>query len=290
MSVKLASKLCIISLALCLTAAAPTPARAVNMADVGAYTAWGAFGVVAASTMAYIAWHNRPGNQDKVDWSPKGPGGFYLGGYMGGSTVHSQDFKFDNLTFPGMSPTTVTASTLKFAPGVVGGLKLGYYFHSLPHFGVEVESSFNRNDIRQAAVTFDRAFGDPPSNQGHFAAARLYIWNMAFNFVARYGFLPDKEVTFGRLQPYVGIGPGFVLIFSWRDAAKNFSLDAQAGVRYMLRRNLSTFVEYKFSHQWEVELEDQLLISEGLNDTGKGRATFDYTNHKIVVGLAYHFL
>jgi hypothetical protein len=107
---------------------------------------------------------------------------------------------------------------------------------------MEVESSFNRSDIRQAAVTLDRGFGDPPNNRGDFAAARLYIWNMAFNFMGRYGFLKGKEVPFGRLQPYVGIGPGFVIIYSWRDAAKNFSLNAQAGRRYMLRRNLSTFV------------------------------------------------
>jgi hypothetical protein len=106
MKVKLATKLCIIFLALWLTAAA-----------------WTTLGVTAAAVFAYIAWHNRPGNQDKVDWSLKGPGGFYVGGYMGGSMVHSQDFKFDNLTFPGLSSTSVTASTFKFAPGVVGGLK-----------------------------------------------------------------------------------------------------------------------------------------------------------------------
>lgn len=283
-------KVLMVLLSLCLAVAAPRPARAVNAADAGAAAAWTTFGVTAFLAFSYLAWVNRPGNQDKVDWSPKGPGGFYFGGYIGASFAHSQDWKFDNLVFPGgVSSGPITFSTIKFDPSVVGGLKLGYFFHSFPWFGAEVETSFNRQDIRRAAGTLSRPLGAPAS-RADVAAARLYIWNMAFHFMGRYGFLKDKEVPFGRLQPYVGLGPGFVIMYSWRDAAKNFSLDAEAGMRYMLLRNLSAFVEYKFSHQWEVELEDQRVFSEGLSREGKGKATFDFTNHKIVVGVAYHFL
>jgi opacity protein-like surface antigen len=245
--------------------------------------------VVTAATFAYFAWQNRPANQDKVDWSLRGPGGFYLGGYMGGSVAHSADWRFDRVRYPGLNVGPVTASTLKFAPGVVGGLKLGYFFHRWPWFGLEVESSFNRQDIRPgAAVTLSPPVGG--STRGDVGATRLYVWSMAFHFMGRYGFLPDAQVPFGRLQPYVGLGPGFVIIYSIDDAAKNFSLDFQAGVRYMLRPNLSTFVEYKFSQQWEVELEHQQLISRGLDQEGRGTAIFDFTSHKFVVGLTYHFL
>jgi opacity protein-like surface antigen len=288
--IRICSKILIVGLIICLGAAAPRPARAVNAADTGAAVAWTTLGVTAATAFAYIAWKNRPGNQDKVDWSLQGPGGFYVGGYIGGSMVNSQDWKFGAISFPGLAKTSLTASTIKFDPSVVGGLKLGYYFHSFPYFGVELESSFNRQDIRKAAVTLSRPFGLPEDNHGSVAAARLYVWSNAFHFMGRYGFLRDKEVPFGRLQPYVGIGPGFVLIYSWRDAAKNFSVDAEAGMRYMLLRNLSAFVEYKFSHQWEVELEDQRVVANGLGREGKGTATFDFTNHKFVVGLAFHFL
>ena len=286
---RICSKILIISLIICLGVAAPQPARAINAADAGAAAAWTTLGVSAAAAFAYIAWRNRPSNQDKVDWTPKGPGGFYVGGYIGGSMVHSQDWKFGNITFPGIE-TPLNVSTIKFAPSVVGGLKLGYFFQSFPWFGVELESSFNRQDVRKAAVTLSPALGVPPNDQGSVAAARLYVWTNAMHFMGRYGFFRDKEVPFGRLQPYVGIGPGFVIIYSWRDAAKNFSLDAEAGVRYMIRPQLSAFVEYKFSQQWEVELEDQRVFANGLGREGRGVATFDFTNHKIVVGLAFHFL
>ncbi|MDI6854753.1 MAG: outer membrane beta-barrel protein [Deltaproteobacteria bacterium] len=287
---KIGVKLLIVLMIISLTCMAPQPARAINAADAAAAAAWTTFGVTSFLAFSYLAWKNRPANQDRVDWSPKGPGGFFFGGYMGASFVHSDDWKFNNLAFPGGGAGETTFSTIKFSPSVVGGLKLGYYSHTLPWLGVEVESSFNRQDIRQAAGTLSRPVGAPASDRADVAAARLYVWTMAFHFLGRYGFLPDKEVPFGRLQPYVGIGPGFVILYSWRDAAKNFSLDAEAGVRYMLLRNLSAFVEYKFSQQWEVELEDQRVVSQGLGREGAGTAMFDFTNHKVVVGVTFHFL
>ena len=69
---------------------------------------------------------------------------------------------------------------------------------------------------------------------------------MALHLVGRYGFLPDQEVPFGRLQPYVGIGPGLVVLYAEADSAKNFGMEVEAGLRYMFTKHLGGFLEYKY--------------------------------------------
>jgi hypothetical protein len=72
-------------------------------------------------------------------------------------------------------------------------------------------------------------------------------------------FIKDDEVLFGRLQPYVGIGPGITDLFDNADAAKNFGIDGPIGWRFMIRKNLSMFAEFKINHQFAVELEHSKL-------------------------------
>lgn len=112
------------------------------------------------------------------------------------------------------------------------------------------------------------------------------IWCMQLNMLARYGFLRDKEVPFGRLQPYVGIGPGFEVIYGSTDSAKNFAIEAQAGVRYMCTPNIALFCEYKFSYQFDVEYQNVLIQKI---TPPEGTMSFDLPHHRFVLGISYHF-
>ena len=65
-----------------------------------------------------------------------------------------------------------------------------------------------------------------------------------------------------------------------------FSLEVEAGLRYMFTKHLGGFLEYKFSKQWSVELESQQLFPATVTAS---KAVFDFDRHQVVVGLAYHF-
>jgi len=92
------------------------------------------------------------------------------------------------------------------------------------------------------------------------------VVTFAFMFSGRYGFLPDSEVPFGRLQPYVGVGPAILLVGmtpnlqlfagdTLRGVAKpdaqiavTPALVADVGVRYMLLKNVSIDCSFRYRY------------------------------------------
>ncbi len=149
-----------------------------------------------------------------------------------------------------------------------------------------MESGVNNSYVNRRTLSLNRPI------QGFTQAAvpnDFWVnWTTALHIVGRYGFLPDKEVPFGRLQPYVGIGPAFIVLYEEVDSAKNFGIDVMGGVRYMFTKHISAFVEYKYNHQWGVEIEDHpFYLPNGT--VGRGMATLDFDSHKVVMGMAYHW-
>ncbi|MGC2693494.1 MAG: hypothetical protein WA228_12460, partial [Desulfobaccales bacterium] len=146
-------------------------------------------------------------------------------------------------------------------------------------------------------VTFKPAISNFPviaQEQGNL------IWDMAVHIVGRYGFFPDpeKDIPFGRLQPYIGIGPGVGVLYFQNDSCKNFGLDGEAGVRYMFTKNIAAFVEFDYIKQWDVQLGLQHVTSDWIRyisagepfGSGEGKTVhFDFDNQKIVCGVEYHF-
>ncbi len=240
-------------------------------------------GVLGTSAILYCIWENLPGRQGKERLLN---GEFYVGGYLGGAITPSQDLRYASTLLNGAAGgPSVTVRNNKFDPGMVVGLKLGYFLHSVPYLGLEGETNYNPSPVPRQRVSLNRIIGG--SSQATMPNDDWVNWTLALHIVGRYGFLPDKEVPFGRLQPYVGIGPGFVVNYEDVDSAKNFSLDVMAGVRYLLLKNISAFVEYKFSQVWDAEIESHAFQANGT--TVVGTARLDYSSHKFVAGLAYHF-
>jgi Outer membrane protein beta-barrel domain len=249
---------------------------------------------LAVATAAYLAWVSRPANQP-VDWGPRGPGGYYLGLYTGMSFIPTMDWNYQNpdIQFGAQTPYPTTARNIGLGSSPVIGMKLGYYFYKLPYLGLEGDFFYSKPSAKDQTVKISPPFPPNnriPGNQALFPGQDINQWTLAVHIMARYGFIKDDEVPFGRIQPYVGIGPGFTVLYGHDDSAKNFGIDGLVGLRYMLRKNLSVFTEFKINHQFAVELEHQKLkqLPPGFHEQ-RAMASFDFTMLTWAVGMCVHF-
>src|SRR5208337_4001808 len=256
-------------------------------------TAVPAASVAVLSLGGYMLWKNRlsqpPDAEGMIGY--RGPGEFYFGGFMGASLVNTANWSWEPIEAPSGLQTQTASKNVKTDPGPAGGLKVGYFFDRIPYLGLEGEGSIASNYRPRQQV----AVKPPISNGPVFTEGQgNLIWIMAFHIVGRYGFLPDKEVPFGRLQPYIGIGPDVGVLYFQNDSAKNFGMDGEAGLRYMFTKNIAAFVEFDYMKQWDVQLGVQHLSSGGMRfvsagppfGSGEGKSVhFDVDNQKIVGGV-----
>ncbi|MBM4290006.1 MAG: hypothetical protein FJ135_18005 [Deltaproteobacteria bacterium] len=259
----------------------PRPASA-SSGDTLLVTAVPAASVVGTAVAGYLLYKNRYAQpaDARGRLGYRGPGEFFIGGFLGAAFVPDTHWTYK------ARGINSAARSMQIDPGVTGGIKVGYFFDSIPVLGIQGEGSIGNHPQPAQSVRLN-----PPiagATRGRVNSQTLLAWTMAFHILGRYGFLPDQEVPFGRLQPYVGIGPGLVMLYADADSAKNFSLEVLGGLRYMFTKNLGGFLEYKFSKQWDVELESQQLFYGNTGITAQ-KATFDFDRHQVVVGLAYHF-
>ncbi|MEW6658102.1 MAG: outer membrane beta-barrel protein [Thermodesulfobacteriota bacterium] len=242
---------------------------------------------MALSIAANYMYKNSPSERTKGYPENLGLGEWYLAGYTGLSYLPPADWAMSQ-DF-GSNYGLRTAKNVVYQPGILGGIKFGRYFDSYPWFGVEVETTFSRNNIRGNQGRISPPVPGGPAN-ALGGADWFMIWDTQINLLARCGFLKDKEIPFGRLQPYMGIGPGFEVIYARKDSAKNLAIEAQAGVRYMCTQNIGIFVEYKFSYQFDVEYANFLIAKRSdLGPQNGGTMVFDVPHHRFIVGVSYHF-
>lgn len=248
----------------------------------------------------YFLYENSPAQRAKGYEEQLGPGEWYLGAYTGLSYLPAADWHFSKGWPSGIAGRT--AKDINYEPGIQGGIKLGRFFDSLPWFGIEGETSFSRNNIRpgNGRISPPLPAISAPGVGGVGGVSRLFggadwfeIWDVQLCMVARYGFLKDKEVTFGHLQPYVGLGSGWEVVYGSIDAAKNLAIEAQAGLRYMCTPKIAIFFEYKFSYQFQVEYQNFLINKQSPESQGQVATlqtmSFNLPRHCFVIGVSYHF-
>ena len=239
----------------------------------------------------------------------------YLGGTAAGNMSNNQ-----TVAIPG-DGSAVGRFPGQAALSVLPGLKVGYWFvptgflgYNYPdwmkYFGVFTDFSYQRMDIMEKGFGVRASsFLLTPSNtqffNGYFKTEGTVV-TWAFMLSGRYGFLPDSEVPFGRLQPYVAVGPA--IFFSTQEAklvlnninmnrallggsamgsqgSINIGLAVECGLRYMCLKNVSLDASFKYRYarpSFKYTWQDQSVLA-----TTTLKPEYDLFSGQL--GVAYHF-
>jgi opacity protein-like surface antigen len=132
-------------------------------------------------------------------------------------------------------------------------------------------------------------------------------------FAARYGFYPDSEVPFGRLQPYVAVGPAIMFssmspkvntllvggpgggyqdsqISGGSQASTNIALAVDAGIRIMALKNVSFDISFKYRYaqpSYTFSGIDDAVLQLNAPATFKLNPVYSLFSGQL--GVAYHF-
>jgi opacity protein-like surface antigen len=262
-----------------------------------------------------------------------GQAAMYVEGFLGGTTaadLGSPSFHQKELPPPPAPPPLIPTnpetgpnSFLNFqtngatAPAVVGGVRLGIWFvptgvlgYNYPdwmkYFGFYTDFSYHKLNVsRQSCGVVD--INDAGTNNGVFPgefSSKGYVATWAFMFSGRYGFFPDAEVPFGRLQPYVGVGPAILftamspkaVVFSGNNVGAIASPDrdfqvvpalaVDTGISYMALKNVSIDISFRYRYA-QPNFNFDFTDMHGGASSLKFSPTYNLFSG--MLGVAYHF-
>ncbi|MFZ5453318.1 MAG: hypothetical protein ACOZF2_15780 [Thermodesulfobacteriota bacterium] len=209
-------------------------------------------------------------------------------------------------------------------PAVIGGLKIGTWFvkegflgYNYPdwmkYLGFYLDFSYHRLNFRNQqgnSVSFDNLVGGfNPTTNNFFSEGTAAT--LAFMFAGRYGFLPDSEAPFGRLQPYVAVGPA--ILFSTQQpklssisifnpppvflnpytikpgsqSATTIALAVDAGIRWMCLKNVSLDLSFKYRFSQPTYNYDYVDPLDFTRQSLSLNPTYHLFSGQL--GAAYHF-
>ncbi|HZP35475.1 MAG TPA: outer membrane beta-barrel protein [Methylomirabilota bacterium] len=188
---------------------------------------------------------------------------------------------------------TGTYEDVEFDRSLAWGGRAGRYFDSLPFLGLAVDFFRYNPDIGGQSVQLRGCFfpgGSCGSGSGGTGRFDVEVTALSVDLMLRLPLLKSDDAPWGRLQPYVAVGPPLYITNVTPRNTRNFrnhdddtdlsvGYKLAGGVAFQIFKNLALFGEYRFTHvSPEVELRDANI----------GRTTLrtDLDTHSALIGLS----
>ncbi len=200
---------------------------------------------------------------------------------------------------PLIEPRTFWIHGVQPDPAFVIGGKIGYWFSRegflsynypewMKYFGFEIQLDYHDFSWGSQDVIIS------PINQPFTIENDGYMITLGFLFMGRYGFLPDQKVPFGRLQPYIGVGPGVFFTRTSLNIGRDFKstegdlgLIVETGLRYMLYKQVSVHAAFRYRFVKVHCDADDVVFNIPFATYIPMRAKYSLFN--LLVGVSYHF-
>jgi outer membrane protein W len=235
---------------------------------------------------------------------------FFVEIYAGGGAALKQGDAFRQVNSPNLAIPISASAPGNIDPYFIPGLKIGYWFTPygtyaisgmpdwMKYFGFYTDFSFHRLSFSNQTGSW-RVGG---ANGTFFFDTNGNVASWAFMFAARYGFFPDSVVPFGRLQPYLAVGPAIFfsdqkpnvtirpfnvgLSPAWKSSV-NIGFAVETGARYFVNKSIS--VEASFKYRYFAPSYDFNGSLAGTNVLYHINSKPDFNLFSGQVGVAYHF-
>lgn len=229
----------------------------------------------------------------------------YLAGYAGAAFTESKDLRTE-LELSGTPLVNGRARNLTFDTSPVFGAKIGYFFDADVlggNTGIELDAYHFEPDVPRQFVRFSGMLpGSTGDARTEIQSADIEVTALTVNALFRFRLAANRDYPRGRFQPYVGIGAGafiarlatttspFDVNKDIDDTQVRAGVQALAGGRWFVTRNLALFAEYKFvqTDTFSFRFKESGTIS-GFPFTETARDRANITGHLFYGGLGVHW-
>lgn len=200
-----------------------------------------------------------------------------------------------------------TYKNVKFDSNVFGGVTIGYDFTKegllgrawpgwMRYFSVVLDATYEDVHFQHQAVEVavkGNLVVHPHYESGISPGGNVSMIHITPMIVGRYGIFTSPEIPSGRLQPYVGVGPGLVIsnlnVDNMENNQKNkldISVLFEGGLRFMLLRNLSLDAAIRY------RIIPTQFGSDSYDPSNKQEYSVDINTPQLfnaLLRLSYHF-